>query len=361
MNILAIETSCDETAAAIVEDGHRVHSDPVATQIDVHARYGGVVPELASRNHVVDIVPVVRQALADAGMGWGDVDAIAVTRGPGLVGALLVGLQVAKALAFAHDKPLLPVHHLAGHLHAVFLHRPGEARPVGPAWPHVALAVSGGHTAVYRVDDPETVFQVGNTRDDAAGEAFDKVSRMLGLGYPGGPIVERLARGGDPEAIPFTMPRFKKGAGATRYDFSFSGLKTAVLTWIKDHGADGRLPEGQARADLLASFQRAAVDQLVDRTLDAARDAGVRDVVLSGGVACNGVLRERAAEALAAEGIALHVPRPRWCTDNAAMIAGAAYAAARRRVEAHGPGHLPADRRLNAVAAWRLHQPLAAS
>ncbi len=356
MKILAIETSCDETAAAIVEDGHRVLADPVATQIEVHARYGGVVPELASRNHVVDIVPVVRQALGDAGLGWADLDAVAVTRGPGLVGALLVGLQVAKSLAFAHDKPLVPVHHLAGHLHAVFLHRPGEPRPAGPAYPHVALAVSGGHTALYRVETPTAVYQLSNTRDDAAGEAFDKVSRMLGLGYPGGPIVEKLARSGDPEAIRFPQPRFKDGGPRARLDFSFSGLKTAVLTWIKRHAAEG-LPEGQARADLLASFQRAAVDQLVVRTRRAAAQAGVGDVVLSGGVACNGVLRQRMADGLAEDGVTLHVPRPRWCTDNAAMIGGAAFAVAERRVAEHGPRHAPEDRRMTAIAAWRLHRP----
>ncbi|MCB9541896.1 MAG: tRNA (adenosine(37)-N6)-threonylcarbamoyltransferase complex transferase subunit TsaD [Myxococcales bacterium] len=350
MKILAIETSCDETAAAVVEDGHLVLADPVATQIEIHRRYGGVVPELASRNHVVDIVPVVREALDVAGLGFADLDAVAVTRGPGLVGALLVGLQVAKALAYAHDKPLVGVHHLAGHLHAVFLHRPGEERPAGPAYPHVALAVSGGHTALYKVIDPVTVEQLSNTRDDAAGEAFDKVSRMLGLGYPGGPIVEKLARGGDPEAIRFTMPRFKSGA----LDFSFSGLKTAVLTQVQ---RSGELPEGQARADLLASFQRAAVDQLVDRTVHAVRETGARDVVLSGGVACNTPLRERMRDALAEIGAALHVPRPRWCTDNAAMIAGAAYALAEPR---SGKGHAAADRRLNAVASWRLHRDVVA-
>lgn len=347
MKILAIETSCDETAAAVVEGGHLVLADPVATQIEIHRRYGGVVPELASRNHLVDIVPVVRETLATAGLGFGDLDAIAVTQGPGLVGALLVGVQVAKALAYAHDLPLVGVHHLAGHLHAVFLHRPGEPQPVGPAYPHVALAVSGGHTALYRVIDPINVEQLSNTRDDAAGEAFDKVSRMLGLGYPGGPVVERLAKGGDPEAIRFTMPRFKSGA----LDFSFSGLKTAVLTQVQRSGA---LPDGQARADLLASFQRAAVDQLVDRTVHAVRVEGVADVVLSGGVACNGALRERMGEALAAVGATLHVPRPRWCTDNAAMIAGAAFALAQPR---SGSGHAPEDRRLNAVASWRLHRP----
>ena len=219
--VLAIETSCDETAAAIVRDGHLVLSDPVATQIDIHKKYGGVVPELASRNHIVDIVPVVEDALIQADCNWSDIDAIGVTQGPGLVGALLVGVQFAKTLAFAHKK-LVPVHHLARHLHAVYLHRPDEDRPQG-LLSHVALAVSGGHTALY-LKSPGEVTQIANTRDDAVGEAFDKVARMFGLGYPGGPIVEKLARPGDMERHAYTMPRFKDGS----LDFSFSGLKTAV-------------------------------------------------------------------------------------------------------------------------------------
>ncbi len=345
--VLAIETSCDETAAAIVDDGHCVISDPVATQIDIHRKYGGVVPELASRNHIVDIVPVVQEALDQADTDWSEIDAIAVTRGPGLVGALLVGLQVAKSLAYAHNKPLVPVHHLAGHLHAVFLHRPGEPRPVGPNYPHVALAVSGGHTAVYYVEAPGRVIQIANTRDDAAGEAFDKVARMMGLGYPGGPIIERTARGGDDRAHRFTIPRFKSGA----LDFSFSGLKTAVLTKLKNYSGPTPLPEGQEEADLLASFQRSAVDQLVHRTVAAAKAHSVGDVVLAGGVACNGVLRDKMREALESDGVQLHVPRPRWCTDNAAMIAGSAGVEAGLRI---GTGHTQEDRRMNAVASWRL-------
>lgn len=349
--VLAIETSCDETACAIVEDGHLVLADAVATQIEIHRKYGGVVPELASRNHVVDIVPVIEEAIAEAaktrpGFGWAAIDVIAVTRGPGLVGALLVGLQTAKALAFAHDKPLIPVHHLAGHLHAVFLHRPGAPRPVGPKYPHVALCVSGGHTAIYKVEAPGVARQLANTRDDAAGEAFDKVARMLGLGYPGGPIVERLATGGDEKAHRFTIPRFKDGA----LDFSFSGLKTAVLTIIKKLGT---LPEGQARTDLLASFQAAAAAQLVHRTVALAKKHGVADVVLAGGVACNSVLRAKLREGLAEIGLSLHVPPPRWCTDNAAMIAGAAHAMALERL---GTGSLPEDRRLNATGNWQLEQ-----
>ena len=341
--VLAIETSCDETAAAVVRDGHEVLADVVATQIDVHAKWGGVVPELASRNHVVDIVPVVTNALAEAGLGWDAIDAVAVTRGPGLVGSLLVGLQVAKALAYANDKPLVPVHHLAGHLLAVKLHRPGEDAPEGPTGPYLALAVSGGHTALYTVTG-EVITQVANTRDDAAGEAFDKVARMLGLGYPGGPVVERGAATGDPKAHRFTLPRFKDGA----LDFSFSGLKTAVLTVVQKHAA---IPEGQPLADLLASFQAAAVGQLVHRTVGMARRFHVKHVVLAGGVACNGVLRAQMAAALEEEGIALHVPPPRWCTDNAAMIGAAADLEASRRA---GRGHDPEDRRVNAVGAWPL-------
>jgi N6-L-threonylcarbamoyladenine synthase len=346
VHVLAIETSCDETAAAVVQDGHLVLSDPVATQIDVHRKYGGVVPELASRNHVVDIIPVVEEALSRGQVTWAQIDAVAVTRGPGLVGALLVGLQVAKALAYAADIPLVPVHHLAGHLHAVFLHRPGEARPHGPDYPHVALAVSGGHTALYRVDGPGEVTMMANTRDDAAGEAFDKVARMLGLGYPGGPVIEQLSKTGDPAAHRFTLPRFKDKV----QDFSFSGLKTAVLTVLKRYPA-GTLPEGQARADLLASFQGAAVAQLVQRTLGVVKAVGCRHIVLVGGVACNGVLRSELQAAAREVGAVVHTPRPQWCTDNAAMIGGAAFASARTRV---GEGHQALDRQLDVQASWPL-------
>ncbi len=344
--VLAIESSCDETAAAVVRDGHLVLGEAVATQIDIHAKWGGVVPELASRNHVVDIVPVVEDTLRAAGLGFSELDAIAVTRGPGLVGSLLVGLQVAKSLAWVHDKPLIPVHHLSGHLHAVQLHRAEEPRPPAVGLPCVALAVSGGHTALYRVDEggSAAVRQIANTRDDAAGEAFDKVARMLGLGYPGGPRVERLARGGDEKAHRFTLPRFKDGG----LDFSFSGLKTAVLTVINKLEAP---PEGEVLKNLVASFQGAAVAQLVLRTVGAAKAQGVKAVVLAGGVACNGVLRARLRAELEAIGVKLHVPPPRWCTDNAAMIAAAADAEAQARI---GEGNTGMDRRLNAVGAWPL-------
>jgi N6-L-threonylcarbamoyladenine synthase len=347
--VLAIETSCDETAAAVVEDGHLVLSDPIATQIDIHRKYGGVVPELASRNHVVDIVPVIEEAMKTADCDWVDLDAIAVTRGPGLVGALLVGIQVAKSLAYAHNLPLIPVHHLAGHLHAVYLHRPDEPRPKGPEYPYIALAVSGGHTALYHVSELGQVVQCANTRDDAAGEAFDKVSRMLGLGYPGGPIIDRLSRSGDPKAYTFSVPRFKDGA----LDFSFSGLKTAVLTAIQKYKGPNQLPEGQDRADLVASFQYAAVKQLVHRSIAMVRKYQTKDLVLAGGVACNSELRATLSDALAEYGTALHVPRPRWCTDNAAMIAGFAESQAAKRL---GEGHAREDRRLNAIGSWRLDQ-----
>ena len=342
--ILGIETSCDETAAAIVENGQCVESSVIATQIEVHRRYGGVVPELASRNHLVDIIPVVRDTLEMANRSLETVDAIAVTRGPGLVGALLVGLQVAKSLAYALDKPLIPVHHVAGHLHAVYLHDAGTAPPRTPTYPHLALAVSGGHSAIYVVRGHGQVERIANTRDDAVGEAFDKVARMLGLGYPGGPIVEKLAQEGNPEAFAFTRPKFKDGA----FDFSFSGLKTAVLTTIQRLG---RVPDGRERADLLASFQAAAIDQLVRRTVAAAVALDIDEVVLAGGVACNGYLRQRMKSALERHDVELFVPPPRWCTDNAAMIAGVAAIADRPQA---GTGHRPEDRRINAIASWPL-------
>ncbi len=349
LKILAIESSCDETAAALVGDGHLVLSDAVATQIDIHRKYGGVVPELASRNHLVDAIPVVEEALTSADATWNDVDAMAVTRGPGLVGSLLVGLQVAKALAYAKQKPLIPVHHLQGHMQAVFLHKEGEPRPESPGYPHVALAVSGGHTALYLVSSPTQIRQIAHTRDDAAGEAFDKVSRMLGLGYPGGPIVERGAKGGNEKAFKFTRPHFKDG---DPLDFSFSGLKTAVLTVLKKFGAP---PEGQDLADLLASFQHAVCDQLVERTLEAAKHFGCKHAVLAGGVACNGALRRLMQETLSGEGIALHMPRPRWCTDNAAMIGAAAW----HRDQVPG-SRLTGEalRSLNAVGNWDIGENL---
>jgi N6-L-threonylcarbamoyladenine synthase len=313
MLVLGVETSCDETAAAVVEDGRRVRADVVASQVLVHARYGGVVPEVASRQHVATIVPVIRRAVADAGVGLADLDAIAVTCGPGLVGALLVGVETAKAIGYALGKPVVGVNHLAGHLAAVFLDDP--ALPAPPPYPHLALLVSGGHTALIRVDGPGATRLLGSTRDDAAGEAFDKVGKMLGLGYPGGVAIDRLAATGDPRAV--ALPRAL--AGRDDLDFSFSGLKTAVATRL----GGGPTPEGAALADLCASFQAAVVDVLVRKSRRALEREGLRDLVVCGGVAANRGLRAALALAAGADGFALYIPPPKRCTDNAAMIAAA--------------------------------------
>jgi N6-L-threonylcarbamoyladenine synthase len=312
MRVLGIESSCDETAAAIVDDGRVVRSDVVASQDEVHARYGGVVPELASRAHLRNVVPVVQAALARAGVALGDVDGIAVTNAPGLVGALLVGLQTAKALAWVTGKPLVGVHHLEGHLSAIFL----EADP--PPMPHLALIVSGGHTSLVRVDGHGNVVELGATRDDAAGEAFDKGAKLLGLGYPGGVVIDRLAQAGDPRAIAFPRAMTSSEHGA---EFSFSGLKTALLHHVRAHG----VPEGQALADLCASYQAAIVEVLVRKTRRAARGEGLHHVQICGGVAANSALRAAMIAAGAEDGYQVYVPPPARCTDNAAMIAAAGY------------------------------------
>jgi len=313
MRVLGIETSCDETAAAIVEGGRRVRADVVATQIAVHSPYGGVVPELASRHHVLNLVPVVRQALGDAGLELGAVEGIAVTRGPGLAGALLCGVQLAKAIAFARGLPLVGVNHLEGHLMAVFLDD-GEGSEE-PPFPHLALLVSGGHTALVAAEAVGRYRLLGATRDDAAGECFDKVAKMLGLGYPGGVTIERLAGPGDPGAVRFprALPR------RDDLDFSFSGLKTAVATHLARVGR----PDGQELADLCASFQQAVVDVLVRKTRVARRQTGLRHLVVAGGVAANARLRDALRAMADEEEIRLYVPPPRRCTDNAAMIAAA--------------------------------------
>jgi N6-L-threonylcarbamoyladenine synthase len=318
--VLGIETSCDETAASVVEDGRWVRADVVASQILTHAPYGGVVPEVASRQHVATIVPVIRRALADAGIAFGDLDAVAVTCGPGLVGALLVGVETAKALAFALGKPLIGVNHLAGHLAAIFLAETTDrdAPPAVPPFPHLALLVSGGHTAIIRVDEPTKTRLLGATRDDAAGEAFDKVGKLLGLGYPGGIAIDRLAATGDPRAV--ALPRAL--AGRDDLDFSFSGLKTAVATWLAKRGS-ADLPEGAERADLCASFQAAVVDVLVRKARRALEREGLGALVVCGGVAANRGLRAALAEASRADGFALFIPPPKRCTDNASMIAAA--------------------------------------
>ncbi|MGH7275945.1 MAG: tRNA (adenosine(37)-N6)-threonylcarbamoyltransferase complex transferase subunit TsaD [Candidatus Rokuibacteriota bacterium] len=309
MLVLGIESSCDETAAAVLADGRRVLSSVVASQDAIHAPYGGVVPELASRRHLEMIVPVVEQALADAVVTLGDLDGIAVTQGPGLVGSLLVGCAVAKSLAYVHRLPLVGVNHLEGHIYAAFL------TDDPPVHPFLALVVSGGHTALYHARAPREYALVGQTRDDAAGEAFDKVAKLLGLGFPGGPVIERTAAAGDPKAIAFPLAHMTDRAP----DFSFSGVKTSVSLYVKRHAP---LAADQV-ADIAASFQAAVVKMLVRKTVKAALRLGVKRLVLTGGVAANGPLRAGLAAEAALHGLTLHVPPRHLCTDNAAMITAA--------------------------------------
>jgi N6-L-threonylcarbamoyladenine synthase len=308
--VLGIESSCDETAAAVLEDGRRLRSSVVASQVEVHAPYGGIVPELASRRHLEVITPVVDRALRDAGVGLDDLAGLAVTVGPGLVGSLLVGVSAAKAIAYTRKLPCVGVNHLEGHIAAAGL----EHADLAP--PFVALVVSGGHTHLYHVPAPCEYRLLGRTRDDAAGEAFDKVAKLLGLGFPGGPAIERAAREGDPAAIAFPRASLDDRS----LDFSFSGLKTAVVHHRR--GLGGALAPGQV-ADVCASFQQAVVDVLTARLMRAAREAGVEQVVVAGGVACNGALRAALASEAEAEGLCLRIPSPALCTDNAAMIAAA--------------------------------------
>ncbi len=312
--ILAIETSCDETAAAVVEDGRRVVSNVVASQIEIHARYGGVFPEVASRQHILAMVPVAEQALQEAHLSPDEVDAIAVTRGPGLPGSLAVGINFAKGLALATGKPLLGINHLEGHIYAAWLYEAGGSPPPPPAFPLLALLVSGGHTELVFMEDHLRYRRLGSTRDDAAGEAFDKVARLLGLGYPGGPAIQKAAENGDPEMFAFPRPWLKD-----TWDFSFSGLKTAVLRAVREIEAAGRpLPV----AHLAASFQAAVADVLVGKTIEAAQAFHAKSIVVAGGVSANRLLRERiTAEAP----VPVHIPPLRYCTDNAAMIAAAAH------------------------------------
>ena len=308
MKVLGIETSCDETAVAVVEDGLKILSNLLASQHDVHARFGGVVPELASRAHVEHINPLLERALDEAGIGWGEIDAVAVTRGPGLIGALMVGLASAKAVALGLGVPLVGVNHLEGHIYANFL----EHGPPEP--PYVCLLVSGGHTMIVHMPEEHRYEVMGQTLDDAAGEAFDKVARFLGLGFPGGPELDRLAAGGDPEAVAF--PRAMAGSGD--FDFSLSGLKTAVIRHVRREQEAGRetpLP------DLAASFQEAVVDVQVAKTMAAAEEKGVPTVLLGGGVVANSRLRARMTEEAERRGIRLRYPPLELCTDNAAMIA----------------------------------------
>jgi N6-L-threonylcarbamoyladenine synthase len=313
--VLGIESSCDETGAAVVDDAGVVRSDVVHSQVAVHAPYGGIVPELASRDHLRNVGPVVRDALARAGVTLGDVAGVAVTHRPGLVGALLVGVQAAKGLAWGAGKPLVGVDHLMGHLLSVYLRR-GEGDAPSPTLPFVCLLVSGGHTAIYRVDAPrpDAIHELGATRDDAAGEAFDKVAKLLGLGYPGGPIVDRLAAKGHASHIALSAPM----ASRTSRDMSFSGIKTQVAQLVAREGQG----KGEAwTADVCAAFQSAVTTVLARKVVEAADREGVRDVVLGGGVAANRELRRRVTELGEARGHRVLVPPLASCTDNAAMIA----------------------------------------
>jgi N6-L-threonylcarbamoyladenine synthase len=355
--ILGIESSCDETAAAVVRSGQEIVSNVVFSQIATHQPYGGVVPELASREHLRAIVPVVRKALADAGQTYQSVDAVAVTQGPGLAGALLVGISYAKALAFALDKPLIAVNHLEGHIHAVLLEE-GRKGNQDLRFPILALVVSGGHTHLYlatRHNHSWSYQNIGHTRDDAAGEAFDKVAKLLGLRYPGGPIIDKLSAHGDPHAVKFPPSQLKhrdrndRGAETSqdgpRFDFSYSGIKTAVLRYVETHNLQNSIAERRKalaaiprpspedyllRCDtqtlnLVASFQRAMVEDLAGKTLAAARAYDVATVFITGGVAANQELRQQFEQDAAQEGLRVYFPSRPLSTDNAAMIAAAAY------------------------------------
>ena len=324
--VLAIESSCDETGVALVESGRRIVANVVASQVALHAGTGGIVPEVAARAHLRWIVPALDAAWADAGVAWSDVDGIAVTNGPGLAGSLLVGINFAKALAWVHDKPLVGVNHLEGHVYAAWLADPGED-PEEPAFPLVALVVSGGHTFLVAMRDHLTYRLLGATVDDAAGEAFDKVGRLLGLGYPGGPAIERAAGGASRRHV-----RFPRAWLGDSYDFSFSGLKTAARRIVASARADEGLPpdDPEARlsddavAELAAGFQDSVVDVLVTKTIRAAEATAARSIVLGGGVAANRILRERLAAEAEARDMPLVVPPPALCTDNGAMIGAAA-------------------------------------
>ena len=322
--VLAVESSCDETGIALVEGGSRIHSNVVASQVALHAPTGGIVPEVAARAHLRWILPVLEEAWRDAGASWADVGAVAVTRGPGLAGSLLVGINVAKTLAWVHDKPLVGVNHLEGHVYAAWLRDAGEADREEPAFPLVALVVSGGHTFLVEMTDHLTYRLLGQTIDDAAGEAFDKVGRLLGLDYPGGPAIQRAAQGASRHDAKF--PRAWLG---TSYDFSFSGLKTAARRTVEAARADAGLREAEetlpdaVTAELAWGFQDAVVDVLVSKAIRAAGAVGAQSIVLGGGVAANAALRTRLASEAEAMGVPLIVPRPALCTDNGAMIGAA--------------------------------------
>ena len=405
MNILAIETSCDETSAAIVRDGRQVLSSIIASQIDIHQKYGGVVPEVASRQHILYITPVLNETLEAAGLGWDEIDAVAVTNGPGLAGALLVGVNVGKAIAFARQKPLIGINHLESHIYANWLVPiETEVRPA-PEFPLVCLVVSGGHTEIVLIEGHGDYRLLGKTQDDAAGEAFDKVARVMGLGYPGGPLVEKAALEGDPQKFPFTRS-WLKGT----YDFSFSGLKTAVLRKVEEYQAapprpapfSGTIsenppmlttpkktqtpqpprplsikraqdpwedapasanpesvapePEPQAVvsklpvADIAASFQAAVVEMLATKVVQAAEEYSAKQILVAGGVAANKALRGAIAERAARLDLHFSYPSPVFCTDNAAMVAAAAYF----RLTNPENGDLSSDWELDIRPGWEL-------
>lgn len=315
MNVLGIDTSCDDTSAGVVVGGRRVLSNVVHSQISLHSRHGGVVPELASRAHVRNIMPVVREAVAQAGLTLEKMDAVAVTVGPGLIGSLLVGLYYAKALSGVLKIPLAAVNHLEGHILSVFL------EPEIPSFPFVCLTVSGGHTSIYHVKGYGDYVHMGQTLDDAAGEAYDKVAKILGLGYPGGPVIERIAQSGRRNAVSF--PRAYLSSESL--DFSFSGLKTSVSLFVKKWHQE---PEGETKAslaDIAASFEEAVIDVLVRKIFKAQELVGADAVVIAGGVACNGRLRSVASAEAERRGVRFYHPRPAYCTDNGAMIAAAGY------------------------------------
>ena len=310
MKVLAIETSCDDTAAAVVLDGRKILSNIVSSQVPIHQKYGGVVPELASRKHIESIVPIVTEALEKAKVTLKEIDGIAVTQGPGLVGSLLVGLSFAKSVAFATGLPFIGVNHVEAHLSAIFL----EEKP--PKFPFIGLVVSGGHTSLYRMDGFGKYVRLGQTRDDAAGEAFDKVAKLLGLGYPGGPVIDELSRTGNPKAIRFPRPVLSRNS----LDFSFSGLKTAVVNYVKVHPEPPESYPKELIKDIVSSFQEAVVEVLVKKTVQAAQRQGLKRVVLSGGVAANQRLRQRIKEDSLEQKLKVYLPSPSFCTDNAAMV-----------------------------------------
>ena len=312
MKILSIETSCDETSVAVVEDGRKVLTNRIYSQIDIHKKYGGVVPEIASRNHVMKLPYIIEEALEESGLGFSDLDAIAVTNGPGLVGALLIGVSEAKALAYSLGLPLIGVNHIEGHIAANFIQYPDLVPPF------LTLVVSGGHSHLVMVRDYQTFEIIGKTRDDAAGEAYDKISRVLGLGYPGGPAIDSAAKKGDPHAVEFPRVFLEKGS----YDFSFSGLKSAVLNYLNSKKMK---EEPIVMEDVAASFQLAVIEVLVEKAIHCALEQKVDKICMAGGVSANSLLREMMREKAKENGLELYYPAPILCTDNAAMIGSMAY------------------------------------